>query len=209
MLRFLFLPAKRNTWGERETGEWMGREDGVRKEVGKGKEKSVCPLGLGPYFGSRPSLSQVSGSSTPPPCRLPCPPSSLCPGAGSRKDTGPDPCPSCSGSACSALSGPGGQAEAPTPGVHALPQVGIEPSPPSGGWGQRVHQLQSTSSPVLSRSPVLGLVRAGRTTHCFLSGERRERPARGQWDCLTLPQDLAGHVRRLGELSFTISLFGL
>lgn len=153
---------------------------GEGRRPARGNRRPVCVgLHLTPIFAlatTTPSLGPgtCSLSPLPPP---PYPPSSLCPGAGSRRDTGPDPCPSCPGSACSGLSGPGGQGGAQTPGVHPLPQVGIGLSPPSGS-GQSGYQ----PSPALSRSPVLGHSgRAGRTTHRFLCGKRAHRPAAVNW----------------------------
>ena len=91
--------------------------------------------GEGPFAPQLPPPFWLStGVRAPPLSLLPPssnPPSSQCPGAGSRRDTGPDPCPSCPGSAGSGPSGPGGQAEARTPGVRPLPRVGMGPCPPS------------------------------------------------------------------------------
>lgn len=129
----------------------------------RGKGRPVC-VGLHPLPGilalgtplrpRSPSLGAetYSLSPLPPP---PYPPSSRCPGAGSRRDTGPDPCPSCPGSACSVLSGPGAQAGAQTPGAHPLPWVGMGLSPPSG-LGQSVYQARKHWLPCSQQVPSTG-----------------------------------------------------
>lgn len=145
------------------------------------------PLSPPPQFGSSSTLSLG-----PAPCPLsplpplPYPPSSLCPGAGSRRDTGPDPCPSCPGSACSELSGPEGQAEAQTPGVHPLPRVEMRLSPPSG-WGHSMYQ-PTALAPLPSAGPrSRDTGRVGRTTHRFLCGKRTDGPATVGWAPHTSP----------------------
>lgn len=179
MLRFRFLPAKRNTWGEEERGETGSCGEGEGAGFGG---RAVCPAGPAPIFAPDPPSAWVVPPPPPPrPVPLSHPPSSPCPGAGSRKDTGPDPCPSCPGSACSAPCGPGGLAEARTPGGRPLPRVGMGPSPPSGS-AQGVYQPQGTRSPRPQQVPRPAGPQAGRPTHRFLLG-REQWPARVQPAC--------------------------
>lgn len=160
--------------GWEEKTRWQKEVDEV--------EKAYLPCSPSPHLGPRPPSALVVALPfslpIPLPPSLPYPPFSRCPSAGSRRDTGPDPYPSCPESAGSAPSGPGGQAEARTPEVHPLPQVGMEPSPPSG-WGGRVCLSLRALAPLPSADPQCwDIGRAGRSTHHFLCGERTERPTR-------------------------------
>ena len=148
---------------------------GVRRGEGPFAPKPPPPFWLSTRVRA-PPLSLLPPSSDPP--------SSRCPGAGSRRDTGPGPCPSCPGSAGSGPSGPGGQAEARTPGVRPLPRVGMGPCPPSES-GQRVRQPQSTifPSPQQVRSP-----EAGRATHRFLFGGENRGCCSARSGPLSLPR---------------------
>ena len=162
--------------------------------------------GEGPFAPQLPPPFWLStGVRAPPLSLLPPssnPPSSQCPGAGSRRDTGPDPCPSCPGSAGSGPSGPGVQAEARTPGVRPLPRVGMGPCPPSES-GQRVRQPQSTISPSPRqkvRSP-----EAGRATHRFLFGGENRGCSRGRPGPLSLPRSSPGCGELCALLRFCLA----
>lgn len=154
----------------------MREKTGWQKEVGEGKRKPGCLVAPPHILAADPPSAWVLAPSLA--LLLPYLPFFLSPGAGSRRDTGPDPYPSCPASAGSAPSGPGGQAGAQTPVAHPLPRVGTGPSPPSG-WGQSEHQPQSTSSPALSRSPMLSRQAGQLTTFC-VGREQRGQLEGGQ-----------------------------
>lgn len=143
----------------------------------RGEAFSLAAL---PTLWPRPCLHPALAPRLPPPSPPPGPPFSPSPGAGSRRGTGPGPCPSCPASAGSAPSCPAGPAAARTPGARPLPRVGTWPAPPSAG--AEGASAPDTGSPALSRGPGWDGGSRPLTAFCGERTERLEGEARGPWE---------------------------